>query len=181
MNPKTTSHIVSCSVVLNEIAPLAARSCVTTAKTTTTKIKTLVTLSADIRKPFLRAVLPDPFDVTEVVAMAIPPTFRFGSTTIHFDSLGAACPVLDEIVPGTGTEVPVYTAAHEVAGAVRAWSTRPEAEPQQGGRHSSTRAALIYQHATRDCDQAIAKALGGLVQQVRATVDPSIGRNGHGS
>ncbi len=35
--------------------------------------------------------------------------------------------------------------------------------------HSSTRAALIYQHATRDRDQAIAKALGGLVQQVRTT------------
>lgn len=33
--------------------------------------------------------------------------------------------------------------------------------------HSSTRAALIYQHATRDRDQTIAKALGGLVQQVR--------------
>jgi integrase len=35
--------------------------------------------------------------------------------------------------------------------------------------HSSTRAAMIYQHATRDRDQAIAKALGGLVQQVRFT------------
>jgi hypothetical protein len=35
--------------------------------------------------------------------------------------------------------------------------------------HSSTRAALIYQDATRDRDQAIAKALGGLVQQVRLT------------
>ncbi len=34
--------------------------------------------------------------------------------------------------------------------------------------HSSTRAAMIYQHATRDRDQAIAKALGGLVQQIRA-------------
>lgn len=32
-----------------------------------------------------------------------------------------------------------------------------------------TRAAMIYQHATRDRDQAIAKALGGLVQQVRFT------------
>jgi integrase len=30
--------------------------------------------------------------------------------------------------------------------------------------HSSTRAAMIYQHATRDRDQAIAKALGGLAQ-----------------
>jgi integrase len=32
--------------------------------------------------------------------------------------------------------------------------------------HSSTRAALIYQHATRDRDQAIAVALGGLARQV---------------
>jgi hypothetical protein len=32
---------------------------------------------------------------------------------------------------------------------------------------------MIYQHATRDRDQAIAKALGGLVQQARATTaDP---------
>jgi hypothetical protein len=35
--------------------------------------------------------------------------------------------------------------------------------------HSSTRGAMIYQHATRDRDQAIAKALGGLVEQVRLT------------
>ena len=35
--------------------------------------------------------------------------------------------------------------------------------------HSSTRAALMYQHASRDRDQAIARALGGLVQQVRTT------------
>ena len=35
--------------------------------------------------------------------------------------------------------------------------------------HSSTRAALIYQHATRDRDQAIAKALGDLVEQVRTS------------
>ena len=28
--------------------------------------------------------------------------------------------------------------------------------------HSSTRAAMIYQHATRDGDQLIAKALGGI-------------------
>jgi hypothetical protein len=37
--------------------------------------------------------------------------------------------------------------------------------------HSSTRAALIYQHATRDRDQAIADALGGLVRQVRSGED----------
>jgi hypothetical protein len=29
--------------------------------------------------------------------------------------------------------------------------------------HSSTRAAMICQHATRDRDEAIAKALGGLL------------------
>jgi integrase len=33
--------------------------------------------------------------------------------------------------------------------------------------HSSTRAAMIYQHATRDRDQAIGRALGGLVREVR--------------
>jgi type IV secretory pathway TrbF-like protein len=33
--------------------------------------------------------------------------------------------------------------------------------------HSSVRAAMIYQHATKDRDQAIAKALGALVRQVR--------------
>jgi len=38
--------------------------------------------------------------------------------------------------------------------------------------HSSPRAALIYQHATRDRDQAIARALGGLVREVR----PSAGQ-----
>ncbi|HEY6279326.1 MAG TPA: tyrosine-type recombinase/integrase [Streptosporangiaceae bacterium] len=38
--------------------------------------------------------------------------------------------------------------------------------------HSSTRAALIYQHATRDRDQAIAEALGDLARHVRmATPD----------
>ncbi len=36
--------------------------------------------------------------------------------------------------------------------------------------HSRTRAAMIYQHATRDRDQAIAKALGGLMHQVRPIV-----------
>jgi integrase len=30
--------------------------------------------------------------------------------------------------------------------------------------HSSVRAAMIHQHATRDRDQAIAKALGGLLR-----------------
>jgi integrase len=33
--------------------------------------------------------------------------------------------------------------------------------------HSSVRAAMIYQHATRDRDRAIARALGELVREVR--------------
>ena len=36
--------------------------------------------------------------------------------------------------------------------------------------HSSTRAAMIYQHATQDRDEAIAKALGGLWSQVHTNV-----------
>ena len=35
--------------------------------------------------------------------------------------------------------------------------------------HSSVRAAMIYQHANRDRDQAIAKALGTFVRDVRGT------------
>ena len=33
--------------------------------------------------------------------------------------------------------------------------------------HSSMRAAMIYQHATRDRDQAIAQALGTFVREAR--------------
>ncbi len=33
--------------------------------------------------------------------------------------------------------------------------------------HSSSRAAIIYQHATRDRNQVIAEALGGLARQAR--------------
>ena len=41
--------------------------------------------------------------------------------------------------------------------------------------HSSARAALIYQHVTRDRDQAIAEALGDLARHVRLAA-PSDGR-----
>ena len=34
--------------------------------------------------------------------------------------------------------------------------------------HSSTQAAMIYLHATRDRNGAVAKALGGLLDQVRS-------------
>lgn len=37
--------------------------------------------------------------------------------------------------------------------------------------HSSVRAARIYQHATRDRDQAIAKALGTFVRDVQNAAD----------
>jgi hypothetical protein len=41
--------------------------------------------------------------------------------------------------------------------------------------HSSTRAAMIYQHATRDRDQAIAAALDALIVESRAKVDAPSG------
>jgi integrase len=45
--------------------------------------------------------------------------------------------------------------------------------------HSSVRAAMIYQHATRDRDQAIAKALGTFVREVHdATKKPERGEKG---
>ncbi|WP_207229881.1 site-specific integrase [Krasilnikovia cinnamomea] len=40
--------------------------------------------------------------------------------------------------------------------------------------HSSTRAAMIYQHATRDRDHAIAAALDDLIEEARSKItDPS--------
>ena len=36
--------------------------------------------------------------------------------------------------------------------------------------HSSTRAAMIYQHATRDRDQAIAAALDALIEDARSKI-----------
>ena len=36
--------------------------------------------------------------------------------------------------------------------------------------HSSTRAAMIYQHATREPDRAIATALDALIEDARAKI-----------
>jgi len=49
--------------------------------------------------------------------------------------------------------------------------------------HSSVRAAMIYQRATRDRDQVIAKALGTFVREVRVAAekagdDPERGEQG---
>lgn len=49
-------------------------------------------------------------------------------------------------------------------------------ELMAGLGHSSTRAALIYQHATRDRDQAIAQALGSLAREVRSP-SPDVSQN----
>ena len=46
--------------------------------------------------------------------------------------------------------------------------------------HSSVRAAMIYQHATRDRDQAIAKALGAFVREVRDASGESATGHGRG-
>jgi hypothetical protein len=42
--------------------------------------------------------------------------------------------------------------------------------------HSSTRAAMIYQHATRERDQAIAKALDALIDEARQSTERDGGK-----
>ncbi len=37
--------------------------------------------------------------------------------------------------------------------------------------HSSVRAAMIYQHATKDRDKVIAQALGGFIRQAAESTD----------
>jgi hypothetical protein len=45
---------------------------------------------------------------------------------------------------------------------------------------STSRAAMIYQHASRDRDQAIAAAMGtALTAAKRVLADPDRARNGH--
>jgi hypothetical protein len=39
--------------------------------------------------------------------------------------------------------------------------------------HSSTRAAMIYQHASRERDQAIAAALDALIDEARRVGEPA--------
>jgi len=46
--------------------------------------------------------------------------------------------------------------------------------------HSSVRAAMMYQHATRDRDRAIAQALGALVREVRPELAEGLGEQGEG-
>ena len=41
--------------------------------------------------------------------------------------------------------------------------------------HSSTRAAMIYQHATRERDRAIAEALDALIEASRKKIDGASG------
>ena len=43
--------------------------------------------------------------------------------------------------------------------------------------HSSIRAAMIYQHATRDRDRAIAQTLGALVREVRQEPTDTLGES----
>jgi integrase len=45
--------------------------------------------------------------------------------------------------------------------------------------HSSVRAAMIYQHASRDRDRAIAKGLGNLVDARATTDEPEEEEQGH--
>ena len=48
--------------------------------------------------------------------------------------------------------------------------------------HSSTRAAMIYQHATRDRDRAIAVALDTLIEESRNKIDNASGTDlAHGA
>jgi hypothetical protein len=50
-----------------------------------------------------------------------------------------------------------------------------EAEFMNRIGRSSTRAAMIYQHATRDRDRAIAEAVDALIEAFRKTVDGASG------
>jgi integrase len=67
---------------------------------------------------------------------------------------------------------------HDLRHTGSTWSARSGAtlrELMERIGHSSTRAAMIYQHATRDRDRAIATALDALIMESRAKVDKGSG------
>jgi hypothetical protein len=47
--------------------------------------------------------------------------------------------------------------------------------------HSSSRAALIYQHAIQERDKAIAAGMGKMLRQARRKAKTADGGSGHGS
>ncbi|WP_245571327.1 tyrosine-type recombinase/integrase [Catelliglobosispora koreensis] len=62
---------------------------------------------------------------------------------------------------------------HDLRHTGSTWSSRGGAtlkELMARIRHSSTRAAMIYQHADRERDQAIAAVLDGLVEEARGKI-----------
>ena len=71
---------------------------------------------------------------------------------------------------GVPTEVGLHL--HDLRHTGSTWSAQSGAtlkELMARIGHSSTRAAMIYQHATRDRDQAIAAALDALIEEARST------------
>ena len=67
---------------------------------------------------------------------------------------------------------------HDLRHTGSTWSARSGAtlrELMNRIGHSSTRAAMIYQHATRDRDRAIAEALDALIEASRRKIDTASG------
>jgi integrase len=102
-----------------------------------------------------------------------------GHTRDGFTHSGWAVPYGDEAATAAGaTELHFHDLRH-VSGTLAAATGASLKELMTRLGHSNTRAALIYQHATRDRDQAIAKALGDLVQQVRTTRGDDLNEGRH--
>src|SRR6516225_319741 len=87
-----TSQIVTCSVVLTEMAPIAASACEMTAKSTTEIETIFVTLEVDAEAS-PSSFLPENRE-NQLLSM-VSPTFRLSSATISL--IISARPVLEEI------------------------------------------------------------------------------------
>src|SRR5262249_40416666 len=102
MSPAATSHMVSCCVGLNEMAPIATRDCVTAAKIAIA----IETARTGVKKPSLSAVFSRRIGETEVLVMVIPHLPNSVRLPSAFIDSGGPGPVLEEIVSGMQTEVP---------------------------------------------------------------------------
>src|SRR5215469_16240271 len=102
MSPAATSHIVSCCDGLNEMAPIATRDCVTTAKIAIA----IETARTGVKRPSLSAVFSRRLVQAEVLVTIIPHLPNSVREPSAFIGSGRPGPVLEEIVSGMQAEVP---------------------------------------------------------------------------
>lgn len=107
--------------------------------------------------------------------MRLPPISRDSSPNTNGAIPGAATShTRGRDLIEAGLQAGVGRHLHDLRHTGSTWSSQTGAtlkEVMARIGHSSTRAAMIYQHTTRDRDQAIAAALDALIEDARSKIE----------